>query len=440
MAFPFVAAAVSLFLAQTPDAALDQLASQHIQKNKIPGTVLVVVRGDRVAYAKGFGVANVETGEAVTPDHLFRVGSTTKMMVAASVLKLTESTRLRLTDPVDLHVPNLDPAIGKLTAHQLLSHTSGLLDRAPMYGLQDDTALGANVRSWKADMLFTEPGKVYSYSNPGYALAGRLIESVSGRSFADALEDLIFKPAGMNRTTFRPTMAMTYPLAQGHDTPTSIARPAANNAGYWPAGSMFTSGRDFARFAIALLHDGEVDGKRVLSAKAVREMMTPKVKVDGSVDGKFYGYGLSLDPEFDLVEHAGGRMGYTSHVMLHPKDKLAVIVLTNLNGGDAGGLARAAMDLVFGQKAAPRKLPPSQSANLSAYVGSYRNDPESVITVTVGSPAGHLLVKMNGRSLDMAPSDAGNCFESRPPSVTTLCFSGAGNAYAHAGGRSFARY
>jgi len=423
-------------LAQDP-AALDRIAQDHVTRNQVPGAVVMIVRGDRIVYAKGFGVASVETREPVSPDHLFRVGSTTKMMVAATVVKLSEETRLRLTDRVDQHVPNLHPSIGQLTAHQLLSHTAGLLDRAPMFGPQDDSALGANVRSWKEDMLFTTPGKVYSYSNPGYALAGRLIESVSGRSFADALEEFIFKPAGMSRTTFRPTVAMTYPLAQGH-VDGAIARPAGNNAAYWPAGSMFTSGNDFARFAIAMLHEGQVQGKRVLSAKTVQTMTTPKVRVDGAAEGRFYGYGLSLDPDFGIVEHSGGRIGYASHLVLHPKDKLGVIVLMNRSGAPATALAHEVADHVLGQRRAPRVLSPSHSADISTYAGIYRNDPESVITVKAGQAPNQLAVTMSGRTMTMSPARSGNCFESdgRPP-VTTVCFTNG--SYAHAGGRSFAK-
>ena len=441
-------------------STLDHKAQQHIDKNKIPGAVLVVVRGERIAYAKGFGVANIETKEPVTPNHLFRVGSTTKMMVAATVVMLSDETRLRLTDPVDRFIPNLDPSIGRLTAHQLLSHTSGLLDRAPMYGPQDDVALADNVRGWKSDMFFTEPGKVYSYSNPGFALAGRLIESVSGKPFADAVADLIFKPAGMTRSTFRPTLAMTYPLAQGHlaseqgsalrsarspgtldadpvvreFNANEIARPAGNNAAYWPAGSMFTSGNEFARFAMVLMHGGEVQGKRVLSENAVRLMTTQKVRVDGATEGRFYGYGLSLDPEFDVVEHAGARLGYASHLIMHPKDKLAVLVLLNRNGADATTLAHSAMDWVLGQKSAVRRPPASQSKDLATYSGVYRNGPESVISVQAGEPE-HLSVTIGERKLEMAPAQWGNCFEGGKPAAT-VCFSGS---YLLSGGRAFAK-
>lgn len=425
-------AAVLLLCAMPVDDSIDALARAHIAKHKIPGAVVVAVRDSAVVYARGFGVASTETREPMTPDHLIRVGSTTKMMVAASALKLAEQGKLSVTAPVGQYVKGLDPAVAKLTLHQLLSHTAGLMDRAPMYGPQDDAALLASVLEWKAaDMFFTSPGSVYSYSNPGYVLSGVVIEAASGMAFADAVAELIFKPAGMVRTTFRPTMAMTWPLAQGHDGQ-AVTRPAANNSATWPAGSMFTSGRDFARFAIALLNGGVVDGKAVLSPAIVKQMSSPHVTTPGAVGGKFYGYGLGSDPEFDVVEHGGSRQGYTSHLMLHPKRKLGVIVLTNRSGGNAADLAHDAMAALSGVKVPPQRLPAAQSKDLSSYAGVYRNGPNAIEVSSKGSSA-KLSVTQAGKTQEYE-AGAGNCFAHE---ASTLCFS-AGK-FLHAGGRSYAR-
>jgi CubicO group peptidase (beta-lactamase class C family) len=114
-----------------------------------------------------------------------------------------------------------------------------------MFGRHDDDALAAGIRSMRTDMLFTEPAAVYSYSNPGYWMAGLVVEQAAGRPFADAVDALVLRPLGMSRSTFRPTVAMTYPLAQGHATagkgPPAVIRPAANNAATWPAGSLFST-------------------------------------------------------------------------------------------------------------------------------------------------------------------------------------------------------
>src|SRR5688572_8004874 len=246
--------------AQAPDfAALDAVAQQELKDGGVPGATVAIVSGGRVIHAKGYGTANAETGAAMTPELLFRLGSTTKMFTAAALASLADRGAVDLRKPIGGYIKGLHPSLANLTGHQLLSHTSGILDEAPMYGSHDESALMKNVLSWKDDRFFTEPGKVYSYSNPGYWLAGALIEAVSGRLYADQLHEGVFAPLGMARTTLRPTVAMTYPLAQGHDIEDGkpvVVRPFANNAASWPAGSIFSNVNDLSRFVMAFVGGG----------------------------------------------------------------------------------------------------------------------------------------------------------------------------------------
>lgn len=113
-----------------------------------------------------------------------------------------------------------------------MSHSAGLRDFAAIVTSNDDAALGNQARSWKEDVFFTEPGKIYSYSSPGYWLAGLVVEEVGGKPYADAMDELLFKPLGMSRSTLRPSVAMTYPLTAGHRVENNMAvviRPAFNN-------------------------------------------------------------------------------------------------------------------------------------------------------------------------------------------------------------------
>src|SRR6185436_7169616 len=105
------------------------------------------------------------------------------------------------------------------------------------------------------------------------------------------MKERVFDPLGMKRTTLRPLVAMTWPLAQGHDG-TSVARPAADNASGWPAGSMFSNVGELARFVVAFLNDGTIEGKRALDPKVIAMLSTPHAKYPGSADT--YGYGLTL--------------------------------------------------------------------------------------------------------------------------------------------------
>ena len=160
---------------------LEQTAREELAKNNIPGASIAIVRGDRVIYSKAVGIANVETGEEVRTEMLFRLGSTTKMLTAAALTGLAVEGKLDLNAPIEKYIPGLPRRISQITANQLLSHTAGIRDEAPMYGSHDDSALGNGIRAWTDDWLFTSPGKIFSYSNPGYWLAGFLVETLSGK-------------------------------------------------------------------------------------------------------------------------------------------------------------------------------------------------------------------------------------------------------------------
>jgi CubicO group peptidase (beta-lactamase class C family) len=325
-------------------AIVERVALEELAATKTPGAVVAVVSGTTVVFSHGYGVASVDTHEPVSPEMLFRLGSTTKMFTAAAVTGLAIEGKIDLDAPVSKYIPGLDETIGKLTANQLLSHTSGLRDEAPMFGSHDETALGNGIHARNADFLFAHPDRIYSYSNPAYWLAGYLAESVSGKPYADVIEQRLFQPLGMQRSTLRPTMAMTWPLAQGHeikDGKPEVIRPAADNAATWPAGSIFSSAQDLARFTIAFMNDGKLDGKQVLSPKLIALMSTPHAHVPGSEYS--YGYGLSLSTERGVkwVQHGGSRAGYGSMIRMAPSERFAVIIVANRTGASLPKLAKA---------------------------------------------------------------------------------------------------
>ena len=326
--------------AQTSDlSSLDQFAAAELAKSNLPGASIAILRGEKVIYSKGFGTANNETGDAVRPEMLFRIGSTTKMFTATALAELAVEGKIDLNAPIGTYLKFLPPKLSRITGDQLLSHTAGLKDDGMMFGPHDDSALGDGIRAWTEDRLFTSPGKIFSYSNAGYWLAGYLVETLTSTPFADAMDALIFRPLGMTRTTLRPTMAMTWPLAQGHeekDGKLGIERPAADNAATWPAGSIFSNTHDLALFASAFMNQGRLEGKQVIDPRAVALVSSPHVAIPGGTNTWVsYCYGLQTG-EFrglDVIEHRGSRAGYGSHIRMIPSQRVAIIVLTNRTDG-----------------------------------------------------------------------------------------------------------
>lgn len=276
--------------------ALERIAMDELQENRIPGAAVAIVLGDKLAFAKGFGVANVETGAPVMTNTLFRIGSMTKVFTAAAIVATAEGKSISLKEPIGTHLKRVSAPLASITLHQLLSHTAGIRDEASHYGSHEESALLSAVVSWGKDYLFTEPGQVFSYANPGYAVAGAVLEGLASRPYADAMNEAVFRPLGMTNSTFRPTEAMTYSLAQGHHVqengrPT-VVRPFTDNVVHWPAGFMFSTAHDIALFATVFVNDGKLGTKQVFPTSVIRKLGTPHAEVPGLE--MRYGYGLKL--------------------------------------------------------------------------------------------------------------------------------------------------
>jgi CubicO group peptidase (beta-lactamase class C family) len=372
----------TLLVSAGPDfSKLESTIHSEMERAGVPACAVAIVLSNEIVFARGFGVASVDTGGDVDADTLFRLGSTTKMFTAATLVSLAEEGKVNLEKPIGNYVKGLHPKLAQLTSHQLLTHTAGLADETKMEGLHDDSALGISARALKDDLCFTEPGRIWSYSNPGYWLAGVVIEETSGQPYADAVRDRILGPLGMKRSTFRPTQAMTWPLAIGHGPEgrgkPQVIRPLADNAAGRPAGQLFTSVNEYARFCIAFMNDGKLDGKRVLSPFIIEKLSTPSVAVPGSA--RHYGYGLSVEGRDGLrwLSHAGNRTGYGSQVKMCPAKKFAVIILCNKTGESLPRVANESVHVVLGisppgRQPAP-KVEPIAQTELQRYAGTYSN-------------------------------------------------------------------
>src|SRR5436190_6196072 len=261
---------------------VETVAVEEMKADGIPGAAIGIVSGGKILLAKGFGVASVETGVPATADTLFRLGSTTKMFTAAALVQMALNGKIDLHRPIGKYVRGLDPTLAKLTVDQLLSHTAGLRNDDPPPGRADESALGREVRSWKADRLIAMPGDVFSYSNDGYWLAGYVAEALAAKPYASVMEEEILKPLGMARSTFRLDMASTYPLAQGHrmaDGKAVVVRPIPDNPAGWPSGALFSTANDLCRWLLALMNEGQLEGKQVLRKGAVAQLAAAHASV-----------------------------------------------------------------------------------------------------------------------------------------------------------------
>lgn len=362
--------------------AFERTLKAEMAEHHAPGVSVAIVQGEKLIYSKAFGVASIETKEKLRPETLFRVASVTKMITAAAVITTALEKGVPLSQPIGKKVEGLAPEIAEFTPHQLLSHSAGLVDVTAMQSPQDEAALATQIKALKGDVVFTEAGEAYSYSNLGFGIAGFFGETLAKTTYAEMVQDTVLTPLDMKRATYRPTMAMTYPLAQGHTyhAPTKkleVLRPVWNNTVRWPSGFLFCSAPVFSQFCIAMMNGGRYGAKQALPAETVRLMLTPQMKTGGTNSDRAYSYGLNVLTHrgVKVAQHAGAGPGFGTIVRMAPDLKLGIVVFANGTNAVLEKSADAALSSFTKLAPEPAPLPevPLTEKDIQEYSGRYKN-------------------------------------------------------------------
>jgi CubicO group peptidase (beta-lactamase class C family) len=327
---------------------LDAYVSRLAGADLYSGTLLVA-RGDRVLHERAYGLASREYGVPNRPDTRYNLGSINKMFTAVAILRLVESGRLSLQDPVEKHLPGvLDPEVArKVRIEHLLTHTSGLADflftpemmplnRANFRGVADYLPHLAN------DRLAFEPGSRWGYSNTGFLVLGAILERVTGEEYHTHVRRTIFQPLGMPNTDSYPRDAVVEGLASNYELAGSPAGRGWRNVTFdvpirgTPAGGGYSTARDLYTFMRALL------GNQLLSPQMTETMLSPKPALGSPA----YGYGIQLlSPSGNIIGHTGGGPGVSDVVTVHRPSGTFTVALSNL-AGETGALVRRAQSLL----------------------------------------------------------------------------------------------
>lgn len=313
------------------DAYLAQLASA----GQWSGSALVA-SGGKVLLAKGYGLSDVNSKVANTPDTRLRLASVTKQFTAMAVMQLVNDGKLQLTSSVCSYVPQCPQAWQPITIHNLLTHTSGLQNFTDLPSYEPTMAQPTSpeelVGRFRDLPLLSTPGSAYRYGNSGYVLLGYIIEQVSGQSYPDYLRSHIFEPLGMSNSGF--DVGVTG-VAQGYS---SIGVPCArlDATTLFSAGGLYSSANDLYRWDQALYTS------KLLPDSLRAEIFTPQV---GS-----YGYGWIITARGGqrVVEHPGLMSGAATEIARLPDAGITVIVLSNLENADVGGITNHLIDLALG--------------------------------------------------------------------------------------------
>jgi CubicO group peptidase (beta-lactamase class C family) len=319
-------------------AFLDGVMPLQLAREDIAGAVVMVVKDGKVLFAKGYGYSDVSKKTPVSADStLFRPGSISKLFTWTAVMQLVEQGKIDLDKDVNVYLDfKIEDKFGKpITMRNIMTHTPGFEETAENLFIPDAkdlVSLGDYVKAHQPQRIFP-PGVTPAYSNYGTAVAGYIVQRVSGLPFDDYIEQNIYTPLGMTNATFRqplpdrlkPMMSNGYVLASQPAKPFEVVQG-------WPAGSMSVTATDMAKFIIAHLQDGQLDGKQILKPETARLMHARAFENLPTMNAMCLGFYEETRNGHRIIGHGGDTMAFHSDLHLIPDAGVGFFISYNSPG------------------------------------------------------------------------------------------------------------
>lgn len=353
------------------DAWLDGALPYAMRVGDVAGGEVVVVKHGKVLTARGFGFADVAKRIPVDPARtLFRPASVSKLFTATAVMQQLELGKLDLDRDVNTYLDfKIPPYQGKpITLRQLLTHTAGFEEASKYVMFYDKkylVSLGDYLKRWTPRRIYA-PGTTPAYSNYGYALAGYIVERVSGEPYDSYVEKHILTPLGMTNSTFRQPLparfagqlSKGYVLASGKAAGFEILGPA-------PAGALSTTGTDMAKFMLAHLNEGELDGRRILRAETAHMMHDTPLTLLPPLNRMELGFFETNINGRQVITHLGDTPTFHTALHLFEKEGVGIYISFNSTGKEAAGaVLRGALFESFSDRYFPAAPAPARIAKI----------------------------------------------------------------------------
>lgn len=308
---------------------------KSMQEYEIPGTVVAIVKNGKIVFIKGYGYANLNEKKPMTPDKTkIRIASVTKLFTANAVMQLVEKNKINLNADVNDYLNEFklkNPYKDKVTMAQLLTHTSGIDNDC----IKDLSVKESDVKPisqfLKARMLpvVRKPGTVIQYSSYGTALAGCIVEEVSGQSCAEYIKNNILDPLEMHNTDFEMNPA---DLAQGYVRNGRMLEEKELKGYFnlYPVGGIVSTGEDMAKFMIAHLNNGQYNGRRIMQASTALSMHQRHAGFDALLPGTCYGFAEGYTNGIRSIGHPGyAPDGFSTELCLLPEKNVGIFITVN---------------------------------------------------------------------------------------------------------------
>jgi putative ATP-binding cassette transporter len=337
---------------------IKQTVQKLMKEGDIPGLSLVILRPDQPDFIEGYGYANLEKKNPVTPDTLFEIGSCSKSFTALAALKLEAEGLLNLDNPVSKYLPwfyvTYEGEKVEITVRQALHHTSGIpfnsIERIPMGN--EENALEQTVKDVVGIELYALPGQQYQYATANYDIVGLIIQEAAGMSYEEYMGKKIFQPLGLNDTTVG--MARVDPedaekKSAGYkisffDPRKYDAPPYRGNS---PAGYVVSNARDIAQWLKLQLELVENPLTPLIQKSQQRDELVPPYIDRNEISSYTMGWQASLSGDGE-IHHGGENPNYTAYMAFRPKGKVGVAVLANSRSNYTAFIGKTVMEMLHG--------------------------------------------------------------------------------------------
>ncbi len=377
-----------------------QMISRHL-----PGVAIGVVADQELIWSKGFGLADTARKVRMTPQTKFRMASHSKLFTATAIMQLREQGKLRLDDPVSQHlswfrVKPADPDDPPITIEELLTHGSGLQREAGSHWTDFNFPTTEQLKALMPDRQAAYPPDTrWKYSNLAYSIAGMVIEAVSGQRWADYVHQHIYQPLGMsNSSVDRNLDGLAVGYGRLMPDSTRAINPFIDARGMAAATGITSTVDDMAKFVSAQFRKGRMGGRNILSTGSLRDMHRIRMLENNWTQGNGIGFSVRRERDKVFVSHGGSYPGYQTNTLLQLDGRVGVIVLTNADDANPGGMATQLMNTV-GEAVAKAQTPAATTTTWdpawSRFAGLYR-----------GRGGETHVIEMNRRLVIITPSAA----------------------------------